>query len=784
MGREMTDTEQTSQVSEATLEARLARFLLAAFSDPALDIDHQATFTIRLGHTDHVVGSKQTWAGGRADILVTSAKRPLAVIELKAPHEGIDEDAKRQALSYARLVEPMAPLAIVTNGTRTLTFRSFDGAEIKNQTFDGTAVTALFSDAALLAAATYDDAVRDLLARDDTAFAAFLRSASQRTLQQMTGDVKDLARPLSNNFAVPRSAADEIADSVRTGNRLTLLVGPALSGRTNVLAQFCARDDIVPIFIDAAAAAHGPIRFMADVIGAKLFRATSEDTVRQWLRHRLQQKGANPLAIVVDGWGAATGERTRQDVAELLQLCENNGIALVAAIDEAWFDSLSMTGSGQASAIGREVTKIELSPLSAPEFAAAAQLIAEKFNLAFDRGSECNADYRQPRILRLILASKADGPLPIIDAKRGLMTIFRAPTVTTPVLLDGAWDRVASASMRDDFLRYARAVIADGSAGGSDPHAILLGYGLGALSLQMAETSLGDARIKRLVEGGLVSYRSTPDGDRFLYPRVPEILSKAAAIIIAREAVAAKSKSQKDMASLYKTFISRCDGLPLPDVVGASALQEIFSKSSALLGRLVKIPWDDKPKLTMLGEGASVLIQRPGGAVEEAVIAGGPALGNLLPYLILSQIAAQPMAAESDGDVNVGITVEVGSCPHILLGADPRLQEALGIETHDFPGDISVVCPGSGVIEPLTNSIIMFLRDRRLRLKAPGLMEQIAKHAADQSNLPLGFRLWTAFGVLGTSTDEVVGAGARHVRTDILGPLMDQALAEIHPTSR
>jgi hypothetical protein len=406
-------------------------------------------------------------------------------------------------------------------------------------------------------------------------------------------------------------------------------------------------------------------------------------------------------------------------VAELLQLCEDNGIALVAAIDEAWFDSLSMTSSGQASAIGREVTKIELNPLSAPEFAAAARLIAEKFNLAFDRGSECNADYRQPRILRLILASKVDGPPPIMEAKRGLMTIFRAPTVTTPILLDGAWDRLASASIRDDFLRYARAGIADGSAGGRDLHAILLGYGLGALSLQMAETSLGDARIRRLVEGGLVSYRSTPDGDRFLYPRVPEILSKAAAIIIAREAVAAKSKSPKDMANLYKAFILRCDGLPLPDVVGASALQEIFSKSSALLGKLVKILRVDKPKPTMLGDGASVLIQRPGGAVEEAVITAGPALGNLLPYLILSQIAAQPMAAESDGDVNVDITVEVGSCPHILLGADPRLQEALGIETHDFPGDVSVVCPGSDVIEPLTNSIIMFLRDRRLRLKAP-----------------------------------------------------------------
>ena len=322
----------------------------------------------------------------------------------------------------------------------------------------------------------------------------------------------------------------------------------------------------------------------------------------------------------------------------------------------------------------------------------------------------------------------------------------------------------------------------DEAAGGSDPHLILLGYGLGTLSLQVAETSLGNTRIKRLVEGGLVSYLSTPDGDRFLYPRVPEIMAKAAAIAIARNAVATKAESLDDLASLYKTFISRCDGFPLPDVVGASALQEIFGRNSPLLGRLVKMLWDDKPRMTKLGEGASVLIQRPGGAVEEAVIPGGPALGNLLPYLILSQITAQPMAAENDGDVNLGITVEVGSCPHILLRADPRLQEALGIETHDLPGDISVVCPGSGVIEPLTNSIIMFLRDPQLRLNAPEFMEQMAKHAADGSNLPLGFRLWTAFGVLGTSTDEVVGAAARHVRTNILGPLMNQALADIHPT--
>ena len=778
----MTDTGEASHMNEATLEMRLAQFLSATFPDPALAIEHQPTFTIRLGHTDHVIGSKQTWAGGRADILVKSGKRPLAVVELKAPDESVDEDARRQALSYARLVEPMAPLAIVTNGKQTLVLRSFDGTEIGGHTFDEAAVAMRFADAGPLAGANYDDAVRDLLARDDAIFAALLRSASQRTLDRMTGDVKDLSRPLSKNFSVPRSAAADIAESVRSGNRLLLLVGPALSGRTNVLGQFCARDDVVPIFIEAAAAHHGPIRFMANVIGAKLFRATSEDVVRQWLRHRLQQKGVNPVVIVVDGWGAATGERTRRDVSELLQLCEDNGIALVAAIDEAWYDSLSMTGSGQTSAFGRLAAKIELDPLSRPEFAGAVKLIAEDFNLAFDRGSEFNADYRQPRVLRLILASKPDAPPPQIDAERGLMTIFRVPTITGPGLLDGAWAHVASDSIRDDFLRFARAVVADEPAQRSDPHSTLLGYGLGVLSLQRAESALGETRIKRLIDNGLVSYLSMPDGDRFLYPRVPEILAKAAAIIIARDAVAAKSDNEEDAASLYETFITRCDDLPLPDVVGVSALQEIFSRSRQLLGLLVKMLWDDKPQVTMLGEGASVLIQLPGGSVGEAVIPGGPALGNLLPYLILSQLVALPMAMQDDGDVNVGLIIEVGSCPHVLLRADQRLQEVLGIETHDLPGGASIVCPNTGAIEPLVNSIVLFLSNPRLRNRAPEFIEQMANHAAGEPPISaLALRLWTAFGVLATSTDEIVGAAARHAQTDILGPLIERLLTDIHP---
>jgi hypothetical protein len=215
-------------------------------------------------------------------------------------------------------------------------------------------------------------------------------------LDDMTGAVDDIARPLCDEFRVARAVVEDLVSSVKSGNRLTTLVGPVLSGRPNVLAQLCDREDILPIYMDADSARHGPIRYMANVIGRKLFRGANEDAVRAWLLQRIQQPGANRIAIVLGGWRARTGERTIEAIHELLQLCKDNAISLVVSTDEGWLESLVQGTSGQPTRYGREAKVVHLWPLSRSEFAAAAQQLAEKWNLYFERGAEYNADYRQP----------------------------------------------------------------------------------------------------------------------------------------------------------------------------------------------------------------------------------------------------------------------------------------------------------------------------------------------------------------------------------------------------
>ena len=98
--------------TEANFEARLSAVLTHALRFiPPGSIRHQLQFSIRLGHKDvQVDGSVGAVAFGRLDILLVHKDRPLAVLELKRPGLPLDDEDRRQGLSYARLLEPMAPL--------------------------------------------------------------------------------------------------------------------------------------------------------------------------------------------------------------------------------------------------------------------------------------------------------------------------------------------------------------------------------------------------------------------------------------------------------------------------------------------------------------------------------------------------------------------------------------------------------------------------------------------------------------------------------------------------
>jgi hypothetical protein len=97
------------------------------------ELEFEKSFSLHLGrYTVRIDTEKQIKeAHPRLDILVKRDGKNLFVVEAKTDLKDLTDDDKEQAISYARLVHPMAPLAIVTNGKDHRIYKVGDKTEIE-----------------------------------------------------------------------------------------------------------------------------------------------------------------------------------------------------------------------------------------------------------------------------------------------------------------------------------------------------------------------------------------------------------------------------------------------------------------------------------------------------------------------------------------------------------------------------------------------------------------------------------------------------------------------------
>jgi hypothetical protein len=91
-------------------------------------------FSIRLGKYRHKIGSRVEQARGWSDILVTRNNQNMFIVETKASDHKINLDDIDQAISYARLLNEIAPFAIVSNGKETRIFDVITRVELNKET--------------------------------------------------------------------------------------------------------------------------------------------------------------------------------------------------------------------------------------------------------------------------------------------------------------------------------------------------------------------------------------------------------------------------------------------------------------------------------------------------------------------------------------------------------------------------------------------------------------------------------------------------------------------------
>jgi hypothetical protein len=223
-------------------------WLLAhGFSLATLSIE--LSFRIRLGRSIIWVGGGATSRGEahstyspRADVLVRNERGDnLLIVEVKAPGEALDDQARDQAISYARCVAEgnIAPYVVLTNGEGVRVFDTLSRIEVGRDV----RLSDVYSSKSLFV--TPDDlslraeALEALISFSPENLVAFCEAQARFRMKPLLGETIDSDKKFIPELFVEREGAgSRLADFLDgKSHRVTLLVGHPQVGKTNVVCH-------------------------------------------------------------------------------------------------------------------------------------------------------------------------------------------------------------------------------------------------------------------------------------------------------------------------------------------------------------------------------------------------------------------------------------------------------------------------------------------------------------------------------------------------------------------
>ncbi len=229
--------------TEADVDVNIVVPFLKSIGVGADQIRAQRTFSLRLGRNMvHQVGdASRSTAGGRLDyVVLDSDGMPLFVVELKAAGETLSDDDRDQGVSYARLLHPIAPFVLVSNGTTSCLYDS-----ITKERINDAHESEFFKNGRRLSAdadlCIRSEALRHFLGYSTDNIRAFAAAQREARMEAIRGNASDLTKKYIPDVYVPRRGVREAVDEFLASDRVVFaLVGDSGVGKTN---EMCALAD-------------------------------------------------------------------------------------------------------------------------------------------------------------------------------------------------------------------------------------------------------------------------------------------------------------------------------------------------------------------------------------------------------------------------------------------------------------------------------------------------------------------------------------------------------------
>lgn len=786
----LTIEQLTKSPTETDLEVQLNRAIRLAFPWlPENSLRHQLKFRVQIGRKSvEVDGTKESYEA-RADAIVYRGNDPLAVLELKRSDQKLSANDELQGLSYAKLHTPSPPLVVVTNGTDVKIIETYTGKPWKPESETETALQAYLESASKVAKADLKAAVEALMGTAPAVWMPAIRFESEAQIESLSGAWDDTRLPFIRGWGLPRIASSVIVEKALSGRKMSLLVGPPLSGKSNVLKEICEQTqdnpNLAALYLEAGCAG-GVYQSLADVLSRALDWPVTPNEARAWLV-QISKSTEHKLLILVDDLDPQDQE-ARRSIEDLLTHTFGPGLALAVSAHESDAEKLCRTKNLLgSSAVGRAAQWVELGPLTDTEFKAAKLMLLER-KIDITNGAESSDELREPWVLRAVVGSILESIQNAPDEIYG-----KVPPLLSLDLVETARGRFNAPEVVRLYQSMAMAILDDAKDPAKDSPLLLDSLDTFVVRRSTLKKHLDTEEINGSVAKGYLRAAMHSSETPILYVRLPDLVASELAKLVAKELTALKEKPEDAVSLLVQVTTL----LPVGDIIAAQAVIDTMTKTGQLpLGILFgllklhprKIPLEAGIKIALnhpsLGyvtmefkDGGVVEIVKDGRVYTQVVEEGdfGVFQDAIYPWLILSHLASQPIVGVDEGGKTEHLTPEIllaiGSA-NTVLRKPGKTEASRRKRVHEMP-DGSMSCHAAGFQEQVTYSIFEYLS-----ANGAGANDWIEK-ALEKGSKFLLCRIHIALTAASELADQKLAAWAKATLKDKITPALIEDLQKV-----
>ncbi|WP_395825133.1 type I restriction enzyme HsdR N-terminal domain-containing protein [Archangium minus] len=314
----------------------------------------ERSFSLRIGHHTLVSGAKsgREIVNARFDILVTTERgEPLFIVELKRQELELSEDDRDQGISYARLVHPIAPFVVLTNGRECRLFDTVTKEQLIAEQLPPRATARakargwVTGDSLLLR----QEAMELFLGYSGENLRLFADAQRGARIAGLRGGPNELERKYLPQAYVQRTGVEQAIKQFLAGDRsVFVLAGASGVGKTNEMCALAERLGArMPAFFFNAAQLPGTIdEAIASDFNWNFSEALALPQIVRRL-HQLATRTGEQILIFVDAVDESIARNMPQALSDLVYHLEavTSAVKLVVALKSSeWERFASVAG--------------------------------------------------------------------------------------------------------------------------------------------------------------------------------------------------------------------------------------------------------------------------------------------------------------------------------------------------------------------------------------------------------------------------------------------------------